>query len=93
MIDIRIGRVLETAVDPTKVQEREDHGLTGRIVSARPGRGSAAAGVVTDQDRRRSGGRRDPVGSRILTVLITDAAALPTDRELKNKRVVLKIVD
>ena len=94
MIDIKVGKVERTPDLPRRGEERGESGLVGRIVSAHAGRGTSAVRAVIQKQKRRGGETsRDPSGSRVLTIVVADGATLPSDKELQNKRVVLRIVD
>ncbi|MCA9774063.1 MAG: hypothetical protein KC466_16705 [Myxococcales bacterium] len=91
MIDIRIGPVEPASVVKTAERDKVGIGILGTVVAARPGR--RRHGDEETQQRRKREGKRDPVGARVLTILISDGAKLPSDRELERKRVALQILD
>lgn len=92
MVDIRVGAVHPPPQAQATPREKSAKGVFGTVVATRPGRRRQSDGEAPGQ-RRRRGAKRDPVGSRVLTILVADGTLLPPDGELESKRVLIQIVD
>jgi len=78
---------ITNATDRTKSPKKGQ--LEARVLAVRPARRAEKEPVVTDR-RDKPRGHRDPVGGRVILLLVPEGANLPSDLTTEQHRVFLR---